>query len=282
MVMFFFMCACAVLAGILAWLALGWLQGEYARYRSTFQHQAVHGLADFFLFINPKQLWTLNIALSLLTAMVGWLVTNHTVASIFIASLTLLFPRALLHWARKRRRRRLDEQLPDFLLALAGALRAGAGLQSGLVQVARHSHAPLAQELSLLLQEQRMGVSFNDALDGFHKRVGTEAASLFTAAVKVASQSGGGLAETLESIASTLRMRLQLLTKIRALTSQGRLQAWIMAILPLVLASALYALDSKTMSQLWQTPVGWGVIVLIAPLEILGLHIVRRIVNIDV
>ena len=282
MVMFVFMCACAGLAAALAWVALGWVQREYARYRATFQRQAVHGLADFFLFLDPVQLWGLNLVAAGMPATVVLLLGGHPALAVAAGGTALALPRLLLSWARRRRRERLDAQLPDFLLALAGALRAGSGLQSGLAQVVKHLDKPLAQELSLLLQEQRMGVPFNDALDAFQNRVGTEAASLFVAAVKVAGQTGGSLAETLESISTTLRMRLQLLAKIRALTSQGRLQAWIMAALPLVLGVALHALDPSTMAQLWETPMGWGVIILIVLLELMGLFIVRRIVTIEV
>ena len=282
MVMFIFMCASAALAAAAAWYLLYWVQREYARYRKTFQRQAARGLADFFLFVDPVQLWAANLLLAGMPAALILVLGGHLALAAVAAGMILAVPRFLLSWARRQRRRRLDAQLPDFLLALAGALRAGSGLQSGLVQVVSHLDKPLAQELSLLLQEQRMGVAFNDALDAFQGRIGTESVNLFVAAVKVAGQTGGSLAETLESISSTLRMRLQLMAKIRALTSQGRLQAWIMAALPLLLALALHALDPSSMAQLWETPMGWGIIAMIVLLEFMGLYIVRRIVDIEV
>jgi tight adherence protein B len=100
--------------------------------------------------------------------------------------------------------------------------------------------------------------------------------------LKIASQSGGGLAETLDAIAGTLRARLQLLGRIRALTAQGRMQAWVMAGLPFVLALALSYLDPQSMAALWSSMTGWAVLGAIVILELAGILFIRRIVNIEV
>lgn len=269
-------------AAALAWAAMQLLQREYGRYRQAFQHQTQHGLADFFLFLDPAQLWSVNLALAMMTAAVPSALGAPILLSLSAAFMVMALPRWALAWARERRRRHIDEQLPDFLLALAGALRAGSGLQSGLRLVAQHVQGPLAQELGLLLQQQRMGLAFDDTLDALQARVRTESVGLVVAAIKVAGHTGGSLAETLERMSETLRTRLQLLGKIRALTSQGRMQAWIMACLPVALAVALHMLDPVAMAQLWRSALGWGVLALVVALELTGMYLVRRIVNIEV
>jgi len=276
------MITCAVLAALASWWAMLWFAREYTRYRLAFEHDTVRNLADFFLFLDGRQLWAANLAISAVPMLGLFVMGTHPVVAIAVGISLLLLPRIILKWARERRRRRLDAQLPDFLLALAGALRAGSGLQVGLRQVVQLSRRPLAQEFGLVLQQQRMGLSFTEALDSLQQRVGTESVSLVVAAIKVSGQTGGGLAETLETISSTVRERLQLLGKIRALTSQGRMQAWIMAGLPIVLIGALNSLDPATMSGLWRTPLGWLVILLIIMLEAVGMYLVRRIVRIEV
>lgn len=282
MAVLIFMLATGLSAAIAAWAGLRLLQREYARYRAVFQHETVHGLADFFLFLDPAQLWGVNLLLATVLAVLPLALGGPLLLAVFIGVTALALPRWALAWARRRRCRRIDEQLPDFLLALAGALRAGSGLQTGLRLVTGHARRPLAQELGLLLQQQRMGMSFDDALSALHGRVATESVGLVVAAIKVAGHTGGSLAETLERISLTLRTRLQLLGKIRALTSQGRMQAWIMACLPILLAIALYALDPVSMEQLWRSAIGWGVLLLVAMLEFVGIYLVRRIVNIEV
>lgn len=276
------MAASGLFAALGAWLVLQWVQQEYARYRAAFQHDTVHGLADFFLFMDPGQLWGVNLLLAGVLAALVFAFSGQLLAAGVAAGMALAFPRWLLAWARRRRLARIDGQLPDFLLALAGALKAGAGLQAGLRQVVPHTSRPLAQELGLLLQQQRMGLAFEEALDSLHRRVATESVGLVIAAIKVAGQTGGSLAETLERISSTLRTRLQLLGRIRALTSQGRMQAWIMAGLPVVLAVALHGLDPEAMGKLWSSVAGWVVLVLVITLEAVGIFLVRRIVEIEV
>jgi tight adherence protein B len=276
------MLACGALAALAAWQLIQFFQKEYVRYRMRFESDAVHGLADFFLFLDPSALWGVNLAVALVPAGAFLLMGAEPLVVAVTASVGMMLPRALLGHARRRRLHRIDAQFPDFLLALAGALRAGSGMQSGLHQVAQHAARPLSLELNLILQQQRMGLSFTEALDALHARVPTESTGLVVAAIKVAVHTGGSLAETLERISHTLRTRLQLQGKIRALTSQGRMQAWIMAGLPFLLVFALHALDPESMRPLWSTAAGWVVIAFVAVLEVAGLYMVRRIVNIDV
>jgi tight adherence protein B len=165
---------------------------------------------------------------------------------------------------------------------LAGALRAGAGVQSALRHIVPQSPAPLAQEFGLMLREQRMGVSFEHALAALYRRMPTEGAALVVSCLTIAAQSGGSLAETLDGIADALRARLHLLGRIQALTSQGRMQAWVMAGLPFALALALSYLDPESMSALWGSPLGWAVLAVVGMLEFMGILFIRRIVNIDV
>ncbi|KAG0762459.1 hypothetical protein G6F22_018634 [Rhizopus arrhizus] len=88
---------------------------------------------------------------------------------------------------------------------LASALRAGVALATGLRHVVEQSSAPLAQEFGLMLREQRMGVPWDAALENLHARMPADSTSLVVAAMRIAAQTGGNLAEALESIAQTLR-----------------------------------------------------------------------------
>lgn len=267
---------------LLAWLGQRWLSARFIRYRQRFQQQARKGLAEMFLFPDPTQLWIASLALGLALIVLAWMLADSLVPASLGAMALCFAPRLVLRRAQLRRLRRIDQQMPDLLLALAGALRAGVGLQAALRHAAEHTPAPLAQELGLMLRQQRMGVAFEDALQGLQLRIPTEGARLMVSALSIASKTGGQLAETLERVASTLRSRLHAEGRIRALTAQGRMQAWIMACLPAGLAGVLHWLDPQSMAALWTTPAGWGVLVLIGLLELLGLFFIRKIVNITV
>jgi tight adherence protein B len=105
---------------------------------------------------------------------------------------------------------------------------------------------------------------------------------LFTAAVRIAGDSGGNLAETLERLADTIRRKLTVEGKIQALTAQGRLQGWIMSLLPVAVAAALFAIEPEAMEPLVATWQGWIVCGVIAVLELAGMVFIRRIMDIDI
>lgn len=271
-----------VASAVLAWFVQVAIAHGYRRYEQTFQQHASLRLREFFLFLDPARLWMANMAFACLAGLVACAATADFRLALMAAGAAVAMPPGFIGMLRRKRMARFEEQLPDFLAALAGSLRAGSGLHSALRYIVSQSPDPLSQEFGLVLREQRLGRSLDDALRGLHSRMPLESVALVVSCVAIASQTGGSLAETLERVSTTLRARLHLLGRVKALTSQGRMQAWIMASLPPGLMAVLNALDPSSMSALWTTPRGWAVLALIALLEVSGLLLIRRIVAIDV
>lgn len=268
--------------GVLVWRAQAWVGPALQRYRQVYTHEAGLKLGEIFLFIDPAQLWFAAVVCGLLLGLLAWGATQSLLAAGVAAVLAVRVPTRLVEGIRRSRQMRFEKQLPAALMSLAGGLSAGASLAVALKHIVEQSEAPLSQEFGLMLREQRLGVPFADALTNLQKRVPSESTVLVVAALRVASQTGGNLAEALERIAETLRARLQLQGKIRALTAQGRMQAWIVGALPILLAVALDQLEPDTMALLWHTPVGWAVVAVVVVLEVAGVLLIRRIVDIDI
>ncbi len=239
-------------------------------------------LQDFFLFIDPSALWSGNVVLSLSLALIVWALSGLWWAAMLIGVLIFLSPNWLVARLRRRRLAQFDGQLPAMLLALAGSLRAGVGIQAAIGQITGQAAAPLSQEFGLVQRQQRLGISFEQSLDDLFARMPSESTGLFVSALKIATQSGGNLAEALERIAQTLQARQQIQGRIRALTSQGKMQAWVMAGLPLLLMMVLNMLDPAAMQPMWFHPAGWIVLAIIFLLETLGIWLILKIVNIDI
>ena len=165
---------------------------------------------------------------------------------------------------------------------MAGSLRAGASLQNSIELVVEETPAPLAQEFSLLLREQRLGLALEDSLRGMAQRLKTEDIDLFVSALSIAREVGGNLSETLDRLASSLRAKAVMEGKIRSLTSQGKLQGLIVGMLPIFLAGILYVMDPAAMMPLFTTLYGWGVMAVIAVMLFLGGLFIKKIVTIDV
>lgn len=239
-------------------------------------------LQDFFLFIDPSALWSGNVVLSLSLALIVWALSGLWWAAMLIGVLIFLSPNWLVVRLRRRRLAQFDGQLPAMLLALAGSLRAGVGIQAAIGQITGQAAAPLSQEFGLVQRQQRLGISFEQSLDDLFARMPSESTGLFVSALKIATRSGGNLAEALERIAQTLQARQQIQGRIRALTSQGKMQAWVMAGLPLLLMMVLNMLDPAAMQPMWFHPAGWIVLAIIFLLETLGIWLILKIVNIDI
>ena len=277
-----FLLSVTVLAGVLSWFLQKSTGRAYGWYSKAFKKEATARMSEFFLFLDPAQLWFANLLICSVVVASVYMTTGSIWLVAAAATFALIAPQYCIKRLKQRRLQRFDEQLPDLLQALAGALRAGSGVQSALRHIVAQTPPPLAQEFGLMLREQRMGVSFEQALGALYERMPTEGTGLVVSSLKIAAQSGGSLAETLERIAATLRARLHLLGRVRALTSQGRMQAWVMACLPIVLGAVLNELDPESMKVLWQTPLGWTVLGIVAGLELIGIFFIRRIVDIQV
>ncbi|HHW63890.1 MAG TPA: pilus assembly protein, partial [Rhodocyclaceae bacterium] len=105
---------------------------------------------------------------------------------------------------------------------------------------------------------------------------------LMVSAMRIANETGGSLAETLERTAGTLRSQHAMELKIRALTAQGKLQAWVVGLLPVFLLWVLARMEPEAMSLLWTTQLGWGVLGAVIVMELIGVLLIRRIVAIDI
>lgn len=257
------------------------LKRALARYQRRFTDSVGSQLADAFVFIAPERLWLLNALAALVAVGAVATFTASAVAAVAVAFAAGLFPRLLLNRLRYRRQAALRQQLPDAMMMVAGGLRAGNSLAQAIGSMVAETAPPVSQEFDLLLREQRLGRSLQQALAAAARRYRIEEMALFAAAVHVAGDAGGSLAEALERLSDTLRAALALEAKIDALTAQGRLQAWVMVALPGLLALALFQLDPLAMQPLLDTAAGRIVCATVAVLDVLGLLWIRRLMRID-
>lgn len=267
---------------LLAWHLQARLLPALRRYRELYTKDTRMRLGEIFLFVDPASLlmWALLLSVALATGVFA--VTGSVGLSLLAMVAGFRMPSYVMTRLRNRRKMRFQVQLPLALLQLAGALKAGAGMSAALRHITEHSEAPLSQEFALVLREQRLGVTLEAALEHLRERMPSEASALMVSAIRVALRTGGNLAETLEQVATTLRDRLQLQGKIRALTSQGRMQAWILGVLPLLLLGVLSYLDPDAMAVLWTRPSGWIALGAIGGLEFAGVLWIHRIIDIDI
>lgn len=252
------------------------------RWRDRFRADLGAGLRQSFVYLDVGRLFRLNVAAMCGLGLLALVLTGEPLVALVLAAGAGAVPGAALAWMRTRRLTRLRAQLPDAVMLVAGALRAGSSLPQSIAQAARELPSPAGREFDLVVREQRLGVGLDASMSGLERRAPLEEVTLFAAAVRIAQESGGNLAETLERLAETLRRKAAVEGKIDALTAQGRLQGWVMTALPVIVGAALVVIEPQAMRPLWVTWQGWAVCAGIVTLLALGLHVIRRIVDIDV
>ncbi|MRH01261.1 type II secretion protein F [Xanthomonas sontii] len=252
------------------------------RYRESFMDQARMNLADMFLFLDPAQVYMISAVVMVVIPLIIWMLTGSLIIAVLVGIFLLFAPRKIYAFLRKRRLEQIQEQLPDALQMLSSSLRAGVGFAPAMEVLVHDGQPPLAQELALVLREQHMGLRAEEAMENFSKRVPITDAELFVSAVNISREVGGNLAETLATLAETLRRRLTMEKKVKALTAQGRLQGIVMAMLPVFLIGYLSLMYSETMQPMFHSWHGWLVIAICLVMEYLGYRLCKKIMTIDV
>ena len=264
------------------WIGQELLVQAKDRYKSTLMQDTKTNLRDMFVFIDVSNLWPAVASLAMGVALIYWVVFDQILVAILLALVVLFLPRFILNRALRARIDSFEHQLPDALLALSSAMRAGLSLGIALKQVVQNSETPFSQEFGLVLREQRVGIPLSDALNNLHRRVPTESVRMTTTLMCVASSSGGSLAELLDRLSVTIRARLHLNMKMRVLTSQGVMQAWIVGSLPVALLIVLSFIDPYSIDLMFNTSVGQFVLALVVVLETSGIFILKRILRIQI
>jgi tight adherence protein B len=267
---------------LLAYVAISNSGAFYGRYRDTFTTTATFNLSDMFMFMDARKLFMANVVALVILPLFVWLATGNPILGVGVLLLLIFLPRKAYAWMRQRRIDKIQAQLPDGLMMIASSMRAGLGFAPALESLARDLDPPLSQEFSLVLREQRMGIKPDEALGNFNQRVPIPDVTLFVSAVGISRDVGGNLAESMASLSDTLRRRLIMEGKVKALTAQGRLQGIVMALLPVSMVTFLTLAYPETMQPMFHTVIGWGVVALAGVMEFLGYKMCRKIMSIDV
>lgn len=251
------------------------------RYRTYLTDETQENLRDMFVFVDVSKLWPVMICFAIAGAIFVWCLSRNLVFVVLVALAILILPRWLIARAIRNRIVKFEQQLPDALLALSSALRSGSSLGLALGNLIQDVDPPLSQEFALVLREQRVGIPLMTALNNLYERMPLEGVRMSTTLMNVANSSGGSLADLLEKLSETLRERLHMCMKIDVLTSQGKMQAWIVGALPVLLLAVLSQIYPESIRMLFETQAGRMVLLIVFLLESCGIFLLSRILRIQ-
>jgi len=241
--------ATALAFGLFAWTFLNALNDGAEAYSSTMGKETSRAFEDMFLFIPPAKIARLGrigaiaafflcfIPFFSFTSAVSTL--SGTALGLAAGLLAFSLPGRYASILRQRRRIKFNEQLVEALATMSNALRAGFSISQAFESVIESGERPIAQEFSVVTQQLRVGMSFEDALASMDERVGSEDLTLVVTAIDIARKTGGNLTEIFDRISDTIRSRMRIERRVRTLTAQGRMQGMVVSLMPIVLGGIL-------------------------------------------
>lgn len=202
-------------------------------------------------------------------------------AALGAATVGLLLPTALLVVMRRRRVRRLEEQLPEAIDMIVNAMRAGFSFQAAMKFVGEEMTAPIGEEFATFYEEQRLGLDVRDALLDLQERIDTLDIKMFVTSLLIQRETGGNLSEVLTGLSSLIRDRSALRDQIDTLTAEPKLTGNALSALPLLAFAVIMLLNRPMMQPMFDADTGRYTLVFAAGLLTVGFLVMRRIARID-
>ena len=178
--------------------------------------------------------------------------------------------------------RAFNSQLGDALILIANSLRTGYSFMQALDMVAQEMRPPISTEFGRAVKEMNLGVPVENALGNLAKRIDSEDLDLVLTSVLIQRQVGGNLSEVLDNIARTIRERVRIRGEIRTMTAQGRISGIIISLLPIALGLVIYTMNPGYVRVLFVHPIGQLMLGVAVVGQIIGVFVIRRIVDIEV
>jgi tight adherence protein B len=269
-----------------------------ARYKERYVKEAAIELDDVLLQMPPGKVFDLSLAVSAISAFLAmvvlgiissrWSWTKGIFIACIAAAVAFPMPRFYLRSLHRKRMNMFNDQLEDALSSMSSSLKAGFSINQAIEVVAEENKRPISVEFRLLVQEIRLGVPIDEALQKMVNRLDCPDMELVATAIITARQTGGELTVILDRLASVIRERMRINQRLRALTAQGRMQAYMIAAMPFLLLIAMSYIAPDMMSNFFNAtvsrviPIGIVLILVAVIMVVIGFFVIKKITTIDI
>ena len=193
-----------------------------------------------------------------------------------------MLPKPIVDFMYRKRVDRFVNQMVDGLGLMSNGMRSGLSVVQAMGLVSQEMPDPIQQEFNLILSQNKLGVSLEEAFINLSKRIVADEVEMFVTSVNILKETGGNLAETFDTITTLIRERIKVEGKIKALTAQAFWQGIILMCVPPFMAITLSQTDPELMKPMFTNPLGWAVLAGVVILEAIAFVVIRKITKIDV
>ena len=228
------------------------------------------------------RLVTLSVVLGSCAGYTAWLLTRLPLVAALAAIGVFMLPILKIKRDRAQRMAKFEEQLPDAIDIMKRALKAGHPFTSTLKLVSQDMDGPIAREFEITFNDISYGNDTRRALLGLLSRVPSVTVMALVTSILVQKETGGNLAEVLEQIAKVIRSRFRFQRKVKTFTAEGRMSAWVLALVPLVLFATIWVTTPDYLPVLVEDPRGQKMIIYGFVSGVIGIAWIRKIIRIEV
>jgi tight adherence protein B len=193
-----------------------------------------------------------------------------------------VLPKPIINQMYQKRVDKFVEQMVDGLGLMSNGMRSGLSVVQAMSLVSQEMSPPIQQEFDLILSQNKLGVSVEEAFISLSKRIVADEVEMFVTSVNILKETGGNLAETFDTITVLIRERIKVEHKIKALTAQAFWQGVILMAVPPFMAIVLSQSDPELMAPMFTHWLGWLALTGVVILECAAFFVIRKVTKIDV
>jgi len=212
----------------------------------------------------------------------GFIATRNIVGGVFGFAVGLIIPSIVIKSIPGQRQKKFHGQFVDALMLISSSLKAGLNLSQAFEIVAEEMPAPMGEEISLVVKENKMGMTFQECLLRLKQRIPLDDLALVVTAVIIAQETGGDLTEVFDELVTTISEKKKLEDKVRTLTVQGRLQGFIMSLLPVAFAIFVYFSNPHNFDIMFKHHVGQTLLIYAVFSELIGAYLIKKLSKVEI
>lgn len=199
-----------------------------------------------------------------------------SVAALVVAAMVV---RGLFGWQRRRISDQLFRQLPDTIEMVTSAVRSGLPVNEAFRAISREMPQPTAGQFAVVCNELSLGRPLEEAVEGIYQRTQVAEYGFFAVTLAVQMKSGGGLSETLQTLGDTVRQRVALAARAKALAAEVIFSSRALSLSPMIVGGLLYLINPRLLDLLFTDPTGRRLLAYAATSVAIGNLVIRRMVR---
>jgi tight adherence protein B len=201
--------------------------------------------------------------------------------SLAAAVVAIMVVRGLFGWQRRRLANQLFRQLPDAIQMVTGAVRSGLPVTEAFRAISREMPEPTAGQFAAVCSELALGRPPEEAVEGVYQRTQVAEYGFFAVTLGVQMKAGGGLAETLQTLGDTVRQRVALAARAKALAGEVIFSARALSLAPFIVGGLLYLINPQLVDLLFTDPTGRKLLAYAGASVLIGTLVIRWMVRRD-